>query len=82
MKKKTVLAVMILCFGLFLPGMVVFAGKSEKEPNDTLKTAQKVIFGEQYNGTVKDDGSDDIDYYRIPVKEGKFYKITLSNHSH
>ena len=78
---SVLLTALILCFVLACSG-TVFAATAESEPNDSISTAQKISFGKEYTGTVvnvEDEYADDEDYYRIPVKEGKFYKITIFN---
>lgn len=75
---KIILISVVLCLG-FIMSETVYAETTEREPNDTIRTAQTVTIGERYSGSVTDSKTDDEDYYRIPVKEGNFYKISIYN---
>ena len=80
---------LVLYSRIFIVSIILFAGvvSSEKilaaaagkEPNNTKKTAQIVTIGKQYDGVVLDGDNEDEDYYKIKVKEGKLYKITVFN---
>ena len=80
-KRKPFLSVavlaIIMCMG-FGMSQNAYAAISEKEPNNTFAKAQKIALGKQYSGTVKDENGDDEDCYRFQVKEGRFYKITVT----
>lgn len=67
-----------LCM-LFLTNKA-YAASSETEPNNNRNTAQRVNIGEQYDGVVEDvDDVDDEDFYGFNVKEGSFYKVSVTN---
>ncbi|MBQ6361981.1 MAG: leucine-rich repeat domain-containing protein [Lachnospiraceae bacterium] len=80
-KRMIVLRAGLIMAGLFL-GLLstdtVYAAVKEVEPNNTAVKAQSIKLGTEYTGQVEDsDSGDDEDYYKIAVKEGNFYKISV-----
>lgn len=80
-KRMILIWTWLIAAGLFLGLMsanIVYAAVMESEPNNTPANAQTISPGTEYTGLVKDDDSgDDEDYYRLSVKEGDFYKISV-----
>ncbi len=74
-----IIMIVFVMFLVFLTPSMAYAATQEIEPNDSMKTAQKVSIGKEYTGAVTDEETDDEDFYRIPVKEGKWYKVTVYN---
>lgn len=68
----TIVAVLILSVVNF-NSVAAYESVSEKEPNDSIKTAEKTVPDTVYTGRAP---SGDIDYYKIELKSSGYLKIT------
>lgn len=79
MSKKWIFNLMACLFvTIMVSANTVYSAIGESEPNDTMAKAQTVKLGTEYTGIAEDsDSGEDEDFYRIPVKEGSFYKLSV-----
>lgn len=77
MKKTSILLFILLLGFMFMPN-VVKADTQEIEPNNSKSEAQLINLNETCTGTTDRNNTDNyIDYYKIELTEGRFYKITI-----
>ena len=77
MRKSSILFLFLLLGFMFMPN-VVKADNSDIEPNDSKSDASLINVGITYGGKIDDSADDNADFYKIKLKEGDFYKITIS----